>query len=393
MTLYEEYKNGLNLVVYCEKAYQVLKKAVYMTALAENIYDERDIAVIWEAIIYQGNIDFITEKNGARDLIKDAFKTFDNFIDSRLLAMVRDYEKMSISDFLFTYLEEKKVNRENDRIIKSFNLNDLEFMDCASVTGLRRKNNEDFACCIQSHINDKYKLLIVCDGLGGFNKGQLASQIVAEQIINWFNTYDFAFGFTDIEIPINQVIKQAKYIMNECSFMSATTLTFAIVGETETFIGNVGDSRTYIIKDSVLKQITEDDSEVWEDFYKGKNGGYKKDDLRFIPDNNIITNAIDNYIHIPTNLRTYMVLNTLYDGILLVSDGVTDVLSDIAITKILNDGEKQDILDRLLLESCYCDPDFPKGDYDEVLYPTLPGGDNASAAIYLKRLDKGKKIV
>ena len=51
MTLYEEYENGLDLVVYIENAYNNLKKAVYITAEVESIYDERDIEVLWDYLI------------------------------------------------------------------------------------------------------------------------------------------------------------------------------------------------------------------------------------------------------------------------------------------------------------------------------------------------------
>ena len=184
-----------------------------------------------------------------------------------------------------------------------------------------------------------------------------------------------------MEKQISKVISTAKNILKNSYFMTGTTLTFAIVGENETFIGNVGDSRTYIIKDGVLKQITKDDSEVWEEFYESDY--FEKDDFRFLRNNNILTEAIDDYLR-PVNLQTYTILNSLYDGILLVSDGVTDILSDKTITRILNETVDTDILDKLLYESCYGEPDFPTVDCDEILCPTLPGKDNASGVVYIK---------
>jgi len=381
MTLYEEYENGLDLVVYIENAYNNLKKAVYITAEVESIYDERDIEVLWDYLINTGNIECITKEKGVKDLIRVSFNMFGNYIDSRLLAMVRDYESMDISEFLSIYLE-KEEKKEEDRTIKSIISNDFEFLDCASTIGPRRKNNEDFVCCIQSPINEKIKLLLVCDGMGGFNHGEAASKIVAEEIINWFNSYGFVSGFDGIELEINKVIEKARLIIRKSYVMCGTTLTFAIVGVNETFIGNVGDSRTYIIKDGVLNQITKDDSEVWKEFYDKKL--LEKDDLRFLRRNNVLINAIDDYLR-PIDLQAYFILNSAYDGILLLSDGVTDILSDKVITRILNETVDSDILDKLLYESCYGNPDFPTVDFDDILYPTLPGKDNASGAVYIKR--------
>ncbi|MCI9110754.1 MAG: serine/threonine-protein phosphatase [Bacilli bacterium] len=384
MSLYEQYEKGFNLVIFCEKAYKILKEAVYMTVEADGIYDERDILVLWDYIVNVGNVECLTEKNGARDLVRSSFKMFGDFIDPRLLALVRDYQSMSIVDFLNTYFIKKEMKREEDRSINSGFLSELEFMDCASTTGFRRENNEDFVCTVVSPINNNIKLLLVCDGMGGFNNGEAASKIVALEIIRWFKFYDFNLGFDKIEKEINKVIEKARGIFRESYEMIGTTLTFAIVGENETLIGNIGDSRTYIIKDGVLTQITKDDSKVWKEFYEGEEFLFEKDDLRFLPNNNILTEAIDDY-RLPIYLQTYYILNCSYDGILLVSDGITDILSDKSITRIINETAEGDILDKLLYEACCGNPDFPPAYYDEVLYPTLPGGDNASAAVYLKR--------
>lgn len=393
MNLYEEYKNGLNLVVYIKKAYDNLKKAVYLTTMEDGIYDEQDIQVLWDYIINVGNIECITEKNGARDLVRMSFNMFGDFIDSRLLAIIRDFEQLSMVDFLNLYFKEKEINREGNRIINNCTSLDLGFIDCASTTGPRRENNEDFVCATKSYVNGNYKLLLVCDGIGGFNKGDDASKLVASKLIKWFKAYDFSLGFDNIEIEINQVIDKTREDLKESCVMTGTTLTFAIVLENETLIGNIGDSRTYIIKDGDLIQITKDDSEVWKSY---ENGDFEKDDLRFLPNNNVLTDAIDDYILRPIHLQTYNISNSSYDGILLVSDGVTDVLSDKSIMRIVNEEKEEDILDKLLYESCYGNPDYPSQDYDEILYPTLPGKDNASGAIYVKKkikLDKGKKIV
>ena len=388
MTLYEEYENGLNPVVYTQRAYKNLVRAVLLTAEAENSYDERDIKTTWDAILNNGNIVFITEKNGARDIVRDSFKMYGDFIDSRLLAMVRDYSEKSIADFLSMHLLKKEITREEDRVFKGYFGASFDFMDCASTTGIRRKNNEDFAGFVVSPLNESIKLLIVCDGMGGFNNGADASRIVALEVINWFKSYDFTKGFDNLEDEIKKVIEVARLTIKKHYFMSGTTLTFALMGERETFICNVGDSRAYIIKNGDLTQITRDDSEVWEEFYERQNPRdlytYKKDDLRFLPGNNVITNAVDDYVAPPV-LNTFYISNSLYDSILLTTDGITDILSDETIIRIFNETEEKDILDKLLYESCYGKPDFPPTNYDEFLYSILPWKDNASGVVYIKK--------
>ncbi len=384
MTLYEQFQNGLNLIVYCQKAYQNILKAIRLTILEDGYTDKKDMEVLWEAFIYTGNIEFLDKNEDIRNLIKTSFNMHNNYIDSRELAMIRDYESMSIDEFLNIYNKKTKkvVDRDKSRMVKSLIGPKEAFLDCVTISGTRRKDNQDFTCSITSPINENWKLLVVCDGVGSSHKGDKASEIVTKEFIKWFNAYDFNY-LSQIENEINHTIENARNIIKkECS-MAATTFTFAIITDKETIIGNVGDSRAYIIKDENIKQTTKDDSEVWEKFVENPRYQYEKDILRFMPGNNVITNAVDFFPL--TALQIYHVQNNEYDGILLTSDGVTDIISDNTITRIINKNKNEEILDKLMYESCFRKPSYPPEDYDELLYPTLPGKDNASAAIYLKR--------
>lgn len=385
MTLYEEYKNGLNLIVYCQKAYKNIEKAIRLAILEYGYYDKRDEKILWDYFIRIGNIELLDRNEDAINLIKTSFNMHGNYIDARQLAMIRDYDSMSINDFLNTYNQKVKkvIDRDKSRAIKIIKGPKDKFLDCATAKGTIKKDNQDFTCAITSPINENCKLLIVCDGVGGSHQGDKASEIVTQEFINWFNSYNFN-DLSQIENEINNIIEKARNTIKQKYNMSATTLTFAIVTEQETIIGNLGDSRTYTIYNKKLKQITKDDSEVWEEYIEHpKYYQYEKDTLRFLPNNNILTDAIDYY---PSqNLQIYHIQNNEYDGILLTSDGITDIISDDTIEKIIDENKKEEIIDKLLYESCFGKPSYPKEDEDEILYPTLPGKDNASAAIYIKQ--------
>lgn len=386
MTLYEEYKNGLNIVDYCERAYKNLKIAIMLTADEEDLYDERDIKFTFESLIITGDLGFVSEKNGARKLLRDTFRTKEDYIDPYFTNMMKDYIYLNISEFLRIYsVRSKSLNREESRTIKSMDVinSDLEFLDCATVTGPVRPNNEDFVCATTSPLNPDYKLLVVCDGSGGHNNGEIASELVSSEIVKWFNNYDFSSDFDNVKEEITNVLKESKELIRQETFLSGTTVTFAIVGENNTFIGNVGDSRTYTIKDGVLKQITKDDSDVWDEFYGCEPQKLTKDDLRFLINNFIIYDGIDDMPY-AFNLQSYIIPNDDYDGVISFSDGVTDILSDETIMRIFKNSEKSKLLDRLLYEACYGDFDIPRDDCDEVMCPPRPGKDNASIALYLK---------
>lgn len=279
------------------------------------------------------------------------------------------------------------LDRDGSRLIKSLNVSnfDIEYLNCETTTGLLCKNNEDFAATIVSPINENYKLLVVCDGLGGENYGEEASMLVGLNLVEWFKSFDF--NNLDFGIVKKLVIKELKEINQKlCKSYkgAATTLTAALVGENETLIINVGDSRTYYFTDGELFQVTKDDSLVWKLFYRNGKGKYKKDELRFLKLNGVITKYIGDIHYFKIN--TYMVNNNSYDGLLLLSDGVTDIVSDKRIQEILNEKEYLIFLKELLKEACYCDSEFFEDGTKEgfLKSSTIPGRDNATAAMYLK---------
>ena len=387
MTLYEEYENGLEPIEYCQRAYKNLVRAVLIYADEEKLFDERDIKFTLDCILENGLLDYVGEKGDARDLLESTFKTKGDYIDPYFTCMMRDYVYDSIPEFLSVHSVKpvKKLNRDKSRTIESLSIlnSDLEFLDCASVSGIVRPNNEDYACAIISPLNPNYKLLVMCDGMGGHNNGEIASEIVTKEIVSWFNNYSFSDDFGNLKKEIIDVLKKSKKLIRNVTCLSGTTITFAIIGENQTFIGNVGDSRTYVIKGGNLSQITKDDSTVWKEFYACNPPYYKKDDLRFLKGNNVLTDAIDDF-PFDFHLQSYIIPNSYYDGILLFSDGVTDILSDETISRIYRDSDKKELLDNLLYEACYGDFDIPPTCYDEVMIPPMPGKDNASAALYLK---------
>ena len=101
-----------------------------------------------------------------------------------------------------------------------------------------------------------------------------------------------------------------------------------IINKKGTIVFNIGDSRCYIYKNKKLIQITEDDSDVWL-YHKMFN--VRKDHLRYIASSNVI-NACIGISHELCNVSV-IILSNNYDGILLFTDGVTDLLTD---RKILN---------------------------------------------------------
>ncbi len=254
--------------------------------------------------------------------------------------------------------------------------------------GLIREKNEDSSSILVHPKNKKIKLLLVADGMGGKEYGEKISKYVSKTIEKWFlekepSTLNNTTKTIDL---LQQLIeKMNKTIINKYGKNNAgTTLSLAIVNEIETLIINIGDSRTYTYSNNKLIQITEDDSDVW--FYY-KYGACKKDDLRFFFNNNIITACIGLSEEL-CRISTYTIDNN-YEMLLLFTDGVTDIITDRKIKKIIKNSTPQKVLSNIIYETVYIDQNLKiplrlkRKKYSKYILP-FKGRDNASGAIYIK---------
>lgn len=274
------------------------------------------------------------------------------------------------------------------RLIKSLVITDTckEYLNCETTVGLKRTLNEDFAATITSPINSQIKLLAVCDGVGGAERGELASEYTIKHLVQWFNTYNFAIeNPNDLDKKIIREIKRINHILKRKYKEAETTISTVLIDEKNTHILNIGDSRTYIISDNTLTQVTKDDSEVWNFLYRNGKGKYTKDELRFIIFNNLLTKTLGSGFF--PRLKTNIIDNNSYDGLLLLTDGVTDIVSDKRITELLQEEDYENFLTNLLNEACYCESETYQGGRKPkwLFTETIPGKDNATGAVYIKR--------
>ncbi len=264
----------------------------------------------------------------------------------------------------------------------------METLQTFSDTGRLRKINEDYVFFCRHPEDEKVILLIVTDGMGGREAGDVAAQEVSAAIEAWFykENIDILRNISGVsEILDKEIKKTNKYLIEKYGKnYLGTTLTLAIIGNNATLFYNIGDSRGYIYKNKKLLQITEDDSGVWE-FYK--NGVVSKDDLRFFPTNNFITACVGLSEELCVS-RSYIVPNN-YKMILLFTDGVTDLLADSDIKKIIDTKKDKDILKEIIYVAVYKDlklrvPAYLKRKYKARFSVPVYGRDNASGVIYIK---------
>lgn len=266
----------------------------------------------------------------------------------------------------------------------------MEILDNETNIGLIRNNNEDAVKTINHPKNKNIKLLLIADGMGGKQHGEVASNFVADEIEKYFINKDFKTfnNMKRTESLIKRLIIRLnkKLIKDYGENKLGTTLTMAIVNKNKTIIFNIGDSRAYIYKDKKLTQVTEDDSAIWM-YYK--YGEVEKDDLRYFSSCNIITSCVGISKDF-CSISTIKIKND-YDILLLFSDGVTDLITDKKIQKIVKSTKKSNIIKKIVNEAVYQDQHLTiptkleRKNYDTYIVP-VKGRDNATGAIYIKKV-------
>ncbi len=219
-----------------------------------------------------------------------------------------------------------------------------------SVTGLLRKNNEDSIFVSDNNFRLK-NVYIVADGMGGHKAGEIASKCSIDIFTDFINCCD-ENEFEDENILDTSVdgVKKCNSIVfkksNEDEKLDGmgTTFTCAVIKDEIMYVVHVGDSRVYMLRNGILKQLTKDHSFVMEMLKQGK---LTIDEVKNHPNKNVITRAVGS----DENVAVDTAIEKLQKGdiILLCTDGLTNMINDNVITDILNSGNDADsILDQLI---------------------------------------------
>ena len=258
---------------------------------------------------------------------------------------------------------------------------------CTSI-GKKRTNQED-AILIKTHPqNNKFKLLAVSDGMGGAESGEVVSDYTVVEISKWFSSLPAAYYKTPevLSAKFESELKRISTdVANKYHGNAGATFVGAIVCEGETIVTNIGDSRAYTYNRATnqLIQQSEDHSLV-EQLYNAKMIK-RRDDMRFHQHSNSITQYIgmqeDQSRSFAPN--TWLIDNLGYDQLLLVSDGVSDCLSDAEILVITKKTPReklaQMLVSRALDNVSVARPELPRDLYYDKIYG---GKDNTSAVTF-----------
>jgi PPM family protein phosphatase len=190
----------------------------------------------------------------------------------------------------------------------------------------RRENNEDAAFASP-------RLVAVADGVGGATAGELASSLAIQKLIGLDSrrlVQPLQREFLDAVVDANAVIAFATSYDPRYAGMGTTLTAVALSNEGAYLVANVGDSRSYLLRDKRLRRLTRDDSLVQELIDRG---ALSESEARQHPQRSVVLEALDGVERPLPALRT--VRAQAGDRLLLCSDGVTDYLVDAEVAELL----------------------------------------------------------
>jgi len=207
-----------------------------------------------------------------------------------------------------------------------------------SEIGHARENNEDkfdfYEPDEEPLLAARGSVYLVCDGMGGHNAGQIASELAAKQFLHAY----YHLGGTAQEAARHAILQAHHYIAEMASkipsrYGMGTTLTALILKQNEGILAHVGDSRCYRLREGAFEQLSRDHTLV---AHLVEQGILTPEQARYHPQRNVIRQAVgvaDPSEPLEPDIETFALqVGDLY---LLCSDGLTDMVDDAEIEAIL----------------------------------------------------------
>ena len=200
-----------------------------------------------------------------------------------------------------------------------------------SDTGKLRKRNED---TIASDVS--IGLAVLADGMGGYNAGDVASQMAvltitadlktkfknAIQENQLIDTSNIKSHLVNAVNTANNAIFQVSKEQAQCAGMG-TTLVLSVFIDNKVVIGHIGDSRAYLFRNHDLTQLTNDHSVLQEQL---DSGLLTAEQAKFVTYKNYVTRALGVESEVDLELSTFDV--AIGDIYLLCSDGLTEMVEE-----------------------------------------------------------------
>ncbi|MBN2432659.1 MAG: Stp1/IreP family PP2C-type Ser/Thr phosphatase [Acidobacteria bacterium] len=209
-----------------------------------------------------------------------------------------------------------------------------------SHQGMVRKENQDSYGFIEPESEDlleeRGRLFIVADGLGGHRGGRVASKMAVDLIGKIY--------FSSEKKPIYPALLHAVEIANRSIYEAsnkheelrgmATTCTALVIRDQNIHMTHVGDSRAYLVRQGAIKQVSTDHTLVEEMVHSGI---INEDEAKSHPDSHILTRSLGILQAVEMDVLDPPLQFQRGDSLLLCSDGLTVYLEDSEIFRIVSE--------------------------------------------------------
>ena len=228
----------------------------------------------------------------------------------------------------------------------------MQFIGSAVTdVGISKKTNQDSVCVkiAETKRHGQIAMVVLCDGMGGLEKGELASATVIRAFSDWFDnelpkTID-KISWKDLAADWEKMAKEQNYLIGQygkrIDSLLGTTLTAMLVIEGKYLIIHVGDSRAYVISDSV-EQLTEDQTFIAREI---KAGRMTPEEAAVHPKRNMLLQCVG----ASRNVEPQIIIGKIKkDSIyMFCSDGFRHVLTNEEIFESLNPAKATSIITML----------------------------------------------
>jgi protein phosphatase len=217
-----------------------------------------------------------------------------------------------------------------------------------SDVGLVRHSNQD--ACKSGVFPDNSAWVIVCDGMGGANGGNIASNIAVEKISQQIIlSYREGITHNSIKNLMTSSIFNANLAVHDRASGDATlsgmgtTVVAAIISQGIAHIAHAGDSRAYLISAQGIKQLTTDHSMVQEMI---NNGDITEQQAKKHPQKNIITRALG----VEASIQIDYCENDVCSGdlLLICTDGLTNYIDADKIYQLSTEVDANTLTEKLV---------------------------------------------
>lgn len=217
-------------------------------------------------------------------------------------------------------------------------------------TGIVRSNNED-----NFIVDEKRGLLVVADGMGGHNAGEVASKMVVSIISDHLSGRQKFFGeYNNSYSPSTNNLNSALRLANSAVLEAAegspqlqgmgTTVVAVIICGNRLSIAHIGDSRVYLVRSGNIEQLTDDHSVINEQV---KRGLITPEEAANSSTKNYLTKALGISAEMEADLSELTLLNG--DILLLCTDGLSNMISDEIMLELILVAQKPDAICDLLI--------------------------------------------